>query len=396
MALLRPRLRRGLTYSLVAVVAFAAGGLVTSSADPDHPSATPTPSSDPGVLDAAAAKIAKDAEHPVSRAELDKAAVEGMLSVLDDRWSAYYAPEDYSAFTSALEGRYTGVGLWLRQGVNGEITIASVQPSSPAQHAGVQADDVLLSVGNLPVTGDGVAAAAQALRGQGGTTVAITLRAADGRERRLTLTRTAVSSDAVTVERLTGGVLRIRIAAFTAGVGRQVRQAMAAEKGHNLSGVILDLRDDPGGLVDEAVEVASAFLNGGLVVSYDRRDQGERRLDATTGGDTKTPLVVLVDGGTASAAEIVTAALQDRGRAVVVGSRTYGKGSVQEPARLEDGSAIEITVGRYVTPAGRMIDGVGIAPDISVDPTASPSVAEHRALDVLTGLVAAVGPVGRG
>jgi carboxyl-terminal processing protease len=251
-------------------------------------------------------------------------------------------------------------------------------------------------VGNVPVTGVGVAAAAQALRGRGGSTVAVALRSSDGRQRTLSLTRTAVSSDAVTVERLSGGVLRIRVAAFTAGVGRQVRQAMAAEKGHNLSGVVLDLRDDPGGLVEEAVEVASAFLNGGPVVSYDRRDQGERRLDATSGGDTKTPVVVLVDGGTASAAEIVTAALQDRGRAVVVGSRTYGKGSVQEPARLADGSAIEITVGRYITPSGRMIDGVGIEPDINVDASASPKVAEQRALDVLTGLVAAVGPVGRG
>jgi carboxyl-terminal processing protease len=396
MALLRPRLRRGLTYSLVAVVAFATGGLVTSSADPDGSTATPQPSSSPGVLDQAAAKIAQDAEHQVSRAALDKAAVEGMLSVLNDRWSAYYAPEDYSAFSDALEGRYTGVGLWLRQGIDGEITVASVQPSSPAEQAGVHADDVLLLVGSLPVTGNGVAAAAQALRGEGGTTVAVTLRSPAGVERTLSLTRTAVSSDAVTVERLSGGVLRIRVGAFTAGVGREVRQALAAEKGHNLSGVVLDLRGDPGGLVDEAVEVSSVFLNGGPVVSYDRRGQGKHTLDATRGGDTKTPLVVLVDGGTASAAEIVTAALQDRGRAVVVGSRTYGKGSVQEPARLEDGSAIEITIGRYITPAGRMIDGVGIEPDISVDPSASPRDAENRALDVLTGLVAAVGPVGRG
>jgi carboxyl-terminal processing protease len=288
------------------------------------------------------------------------------------------------------------VGLWLRQGIDGEITVSSVQPDSPADHAGVHAGDDLLLVGTQPVTGNGIAAAAQALRGQGGTAVQVTLRSPDGSQHVLSLTRAAVSSDSVTVERLNGGVLRIRIGAFTAGVGREVREALAAEKGRRLSGVILDLRDDPGGLVDEAVEVASAFLDGGPVVSLERRNAGASTLDATSGGDTKTPLVVLVDGGTASAAEIVTAALQDRGRAVVVGSRTYGKGSVQEPSRLEDGSAIEITVGVYVTPAGRSIDGVGIEPDIAVNAAEPPIDAENRALDVLTGLVAAVGPVGRG
>jgi carboxyl-terminal processing protease len=386
-----------LTYTVVGVVAFVAGGLVVSStADPDQGTASPAASSTAGVLDQAAAKIEKNAEHPVSRAQLEKAAVEGMLSVLNDRWSAYYAPQDYTAFSKALEGRYTGVGLWLRQGIDGEITVSSVQPDSPADHAGVHAGDDLLLVGTQPVTGNGIAAAAQALRGQGGTAVQVTLRSPDGSQHVLSLTRAAVSSDSVTVERLNGGVLRIRIGAFTAGVGREVREALAAEKGRRLSGVILDLRDDPGGLVDEAVEVASAFLDGGPVVSLERRNAGASTLDATSGGDTKTPLVVLVDGGTASAAEIVTAALQDRGRAVVVGSRTYGKGSVQEPSRLEDGSAIEITVGVYVTPAGRSIDGVGIEPDIAVNAAEPPIDAENRALDVLTGLVAAVGPVGRG
>lgn len=395
MAALNPRLRRGLTYVLVAGVAFSAGGLMTSAADSRDAAATGhTPT--PGVLDQAASTIAADAEHPVTKAQLEKAAVEGMLSVLNDRWSAYYAPQDYSAFSSALEGRYTGVGLWLRQNLDGEVTIASVQPDSPSARAGVVAGEVLLAVGNLPVTGSGVSAAAQALRGAGGTTVAVTLRTTAGDQHTISLVRSAVSNDAVTVERLSGGVLRIGIGAFTAGVGREVRQALAAEAANHLAGVILDLRDDPGGLVEEAVSVASAFLNGGPVVSYDRRSEGQRTLTATLGGDTKTPLVVLVDGGTASAAEIVTAALQDRGRAVVVGSRTYGKGSVQEPDRLPDGSAIEITVGRYVTPAGRSIDGVGIEPDILVDASAPPAQAESRALDVLTGLVAAVGPAGRG
>jgi carboxyl-terminal processing protease len=166
---------------------------------------------------------------------------------------------------------------------------------------------------------------------------------------------------------------------------------MATEQARRPTGVVLDLRDNPGGLLDEAVAVASVFLDGGPVVSYERRDAKPRTLDAFEGGDTTTPLVVLVNPSTASAAEVVAGALQDRNRAVVVGTRTYGKGSVQEPSTLSDGSAIELTVGRYLTPSGRSLDGVGIEPDVIVPPGAAPEIAERRAIDVLTGLVAALG-----
>ena len=140
----------------------------------------------------------------------------------------------------------------------------------------------------------------------------------------------------------------------------------------------------------------SVFLDGGPVVSYERRGGAPQTLDAAGGGDLTTPVVVLVNNTTASAAEVVTAALQDRNRAVVVGSRTYGKGSVQEPSRLSDGSALELTVGRYLTPAGRSLDGVGVEPDVLVSPQLAPEVAERRAIEVLTGLVAALGGTGRG
>jgi carboxyl-terminal processing protease len=155
-------------------------------------------------------------------------------------------------------------------------------------------------------------------------------------------------------------------------------------------GVVLDLRGNPGGLLDEAVEVASVFLDGGPVVSYEQRNAPDHVLNAVGDGDTTTPLVVLVDGGTASAAEVVAAALQDRNRAVVVGSRTYGKGSVQEPIELPDGSAIEFTIGRYLTPTGRVIDGRGIEPDVLIDVASEPEIAEQRALEVLRGLTAAI------
>ena len=155
---------------------------------------------------------------------------------------------------------------------------------------------------------------------------------------------------------------------------------------------MLDLRGDPGGLLSEAVETASAFLDGGEVVTFTRRDEQPQRLDAAGTGDTRTPMVVLVDGGTASAAEVVAGALQDRGRAVVVGTRTFGKGTVQEPHRLPDGSSLALTVARYALPSGRSVEGVGIEPDIQVD---GDEAALTRAVDVLSGLLADSGS-GRG
>jgi carboxyl-terminal processing protease len=211
------------------------------------------------------------------------------------------------------------------------------------------------------------------------------------------LDRTTFTTQDVTVERLAGNISRVAVSAFTRGVGRDVQRALDATTDAGESGgVVLDLRDNPGGLLDEAVAVASVFLDGGPVVSYERRGKPAQTLDAFEGGDLSTPLVVLVNPSTASAAEVVAAALQDRNRAVVVGTRTYGKGSVQEPSTLSDGSALELTVGRYLTPAGRSLDGVGVEPDVMVPPGEAPEVAEERAIDVLTGLVAALNGTGHG
>ncbi|MCW2777379.1 MAG: C-terminal processing peptidase-3 [Frankiales bacterium] len=182
---------------------------------------------------------------------------------------------------------------------------------------------------------------------------------------------------------------RVVVPAFGAGVGSAVRAAVTAPAARQ--GLLLDLRGNPGGRLDEAVATASAFLDGGPVVSYTRRDAGRRTLTATGHGDTTTPLVVLVDGGTASAAEVVAAALQDRGRAVLVGSRTFGKGSVQEPQPLPDGTALELTVARWTTPSGRSVDGVGLVPDVEVPAGAPASLAERRGKQVLEGLRAGAG-----
>lgn len=364
----------------------AATVLLTSSGSDRHHSS---------VLDQAERRISTQAVEPVSTAELERAAVEGMLRALDDRWSAYYAAGDFARFQQVLAGSYSGVGVWVHRVADGSLRIMSVQPHSPASAAGLKAGDVLVSVAGRTVAGRSVADVVSGLRGDAGSTVTVQYRR-HGSLITARLTRANVPDDDVSASMITPGIERLRVAAFTRGVGRWVREQVARAHSRHLQGLVLDLRDDPGGLLDEAVETASAFLDGGPVVSYEQRNSSPQVLRALGHGDTGLPLVVLVDGGTASAAEIVAAALQDRGRAVLIGSRTFGKGSVQAPSRLSDGSALELTVGHYLTPSGRSLDGVGVAPDVEVPPNAASSVFEQRAVEVLSGLTADAGSSGRG
>ena len=388
------RALRVTAFVAVAAVAYV-GGVVTGVVGSDDPQ----PVKRTGVIDEAADRIVSKAARPVDREALERAAVEGMLRALGDRWSTYYGRSEFTSFQAALEGHYSGVGLWLRGSTAGSgagVEVGSVQPGSPAERAGVLAGDVLLSVAGKDVTRADVPTVAGLLRGAERSTVRVAVRRGAA-TRTVSLTRTTFSTADVAVERLAGNIARIAVTGFTRGVGRDVARAMEdAPSGRPAGGVVLDLRDNPGGLLDEAVAVASVFLDGGPVVSYERRGRSPQTLEAFAGGDVATPLVVLVNPSTASAAEVVTAALQDRNRAVVVGTRTYGKGSVQEPSTLSDGSALELTVGRYLTPAGRSLDGIGVEPDVVVPPGEAPVVAEQRAIDVLTGLVAALGGTGHG
>ncbi|NEB88327.1 peptidase S41, partial [Streptomyces anulatus] len=203
----------------------------------------------------------------------------------------------------------------------------------------------------------------------------------EGRSWTETLRRARLTTEAVTVRRLgaePSSAVLVKVEAFTKGAGADVRDAVRdAPDG---AGILLDLRANSGGLVAEAVVAASAFLDGGLVATYDVRGE-QQALYADPGGDTDRPVVVLVDGGTMSAAELLTGALQDRGRAVTVGTPTFGKGSVQMPSELPGGSVAELTVGHYRTPAGRNVDGRGITPDLVVEERA-----QQRAETVLSGL----------
>lgn len=374
------RFGRGAALTLVFASVLAAGAATGSLPGPDRKSPAGASRS------AASADRHEDVTEAAARAmaagKSPMEAAERAVSRSGDRWGAVYSQGEYEEFEEALDGAYTGVGLWARRERDGRIEVTKVRAGSPAATAGIRVGDLLRSVDGAKVDGRPVTEVVSLLRGDAtdapaGTPVKVGMERGT-RAWDLTLRRARLSVDPVTARQLPGGITVIRIASFTKGAGAAVREAVHRVPAS--SGIVLDLRGNSGGLVTEAVTAASAFLDGGLVATYDV-DGDQRALHAEPGGDTGRPLVALVDGGTMSAAELLTGALQDRGRAVVVGSRTFGKGSVQMPSRLPDGSVAELTVGHYRTPSGRAVDGRGITPDLEADR----GVLE-RAQTVLSGL----------
>ncbi|WP_328582204.1 S41 family peptidase [Streptomyces sp. NBC_00370] len=379
--------RRGAVLTLVFASALATAAATNSlpqadSTPPVIPTRAVASTVDSGEVAAAAAKAMADGKSGTEAAE-------EVVSRSGDRWGAVYDKGEYEEFEQALDGEYTGVGLSARRTAGGLMEVTRVHPGGPAAGAGIRAGDTVrdidgADVASRPVTdvmallrGDALGEGGAGKSAGAGTPVVLGLERAGHRWTR-TLRRARLSTESVTVGKLTGGARMIKVDAFTKGSGEQVRDAVRdAPRG---AGILLDLRGNGGGLVSEAVKAASAFLDGGLVATYDIKG-AQRALYADPGGDTGRPVVVLVDSGTMSAAELVTGALQDRGRSITVGSRTFGKGSVQMPSTLPDGSVAELTVGHYRTPAGHTVDGRGITPDLAASDHAG-----QQAQTVLSGL----------
>lgn len=377
------RIRRGAVLTLVFASVLVAGAATGSFSEVDRKS--PSGGARSAVPAGHHEDVAKAAEEAMADGKSPMEAAERAVSRSGDRWGAVYSEGEYQEFEEALDGQYTGVGLWARRERDGRIEVTKVADGSPAAAAGIRKGDRLRSIDGEKVDGQPVTEVVSLLRGDAqdaaaGTAVRLGLQRGT-RAWTETLRRAHLSTDSVAVRKLADGVTVIRIAAFTKGSGDIVRTAVRQAPAG--AGIILDLRGNSGGLVTEAVTAASAFLDGGLVATYDVNGK-QQVLHATAGGDTARPLVALVDGGTMSAAELLTGALQDRGRAVVVGSRTFGKGSVQMPRQLPGGSVAELTVGHYRTPSGRSVDGRGITPDLDV--TSQGQAAVERAETVLGGL----------
>jgi len=369
------------TFLIIGVgVIFAAGFLFGSLVNRDN---------SVSILDEALNKILKTTANETNKDTLQRAAIEGMLRSLGDKWSQYLPENESATFESSIEGQYSGIGVWLRSDESGLVGIAGIVPTSPAEFANLQEGDLIQSVDGQTTKNKSLNEVAKLLSGKPNSTAILSVNRST-ETLTFSVKRTELRSNPVQLKKLTNGIILISISEFSRGSARSMRSALAAS-GVERSGVILDLRGNPGGLLVEATDVAGAFLNGGLVVEFHKPGKSPEIFNAIGDGDSKTPLVVLVDGGTASAAEIVAAALQDRNRAVIVGERTFGKAAVQDLTELSNGAAIELTIGYYLTPSGKRLDGQGLDPDILVSSNESKSVAETRALQVLQGLVASAG-----
>ena len=318
---------------------------------------------------------------PLKRDNLERAAIEGALKASGDQWANYFPQESVNNLNQTLEGRYSGIGIWLRKNKSGILEVASVQQNSPAAKAGVKVLDALVDINGVAMDGASIATAIAALRGAPNTKLEITLER-NQELFELEIVRESLLNGDVVAYQLASKVVYIQISSISSQVASDV--AVALVKFPHSNGIVLDLRDNPGGLLNVAVDVASLFLTEGTIVSYARKNDSEVVLESTKKKSDSAPMTVLINRSTASAAEVIAGALQDRNRAVILGEKSYGKGTVQEIIDLTGGSKLEITIGKYRTPSGKVIDQVGIAPDLLVPENDS----INKALLVLSGLSA--------
>jgi carboxyl-terminal processing protease len=287
-----------------------------------------------------------------------------------------------------LQGRYSGIGIWLRKNSSGVLEVSSVQKGSPAAAAGIKVLDSLVDINGNSMDGASVATAVAALRGKADSKVQLQLER-NQKPFRISVQREAVLNEDVSANEIAPGISYIQLSSINSQAVSDIR--IALNKYNHKKGIILDLRDNPGGVLSNAVEIASQFLGDGLVVSYSRKGEPDVVINSTNPNPVTAPMVVLINRSTASSAEAIAGAMQDRNRAVIIGEKSYGKGTVQEILTLSDGSQMEITVGKYRTPSGRIIDQVGITPDLLVPETENIT----KSLQVLGGL-ASIEEVGKG
>ncbi|HET7752349.1 MAG TPA: S41 family peptidase [Anaeromyxobacteraceae bacterium] len=307
----------------------------------------------------------------VPRQELAYGAVEGLVGKLDPH-SAFLRPDLYRAMRDETAGEFEGVGLEL--GLQGtRLTVIAPLEGSPGARAGIEPGDRLVAIDGVATSGMPLVDAVRRLKGAAGTPVRLGLEREGAAERDLVVLRERVVSESVDwrVADAPSGLVVIRIRTFQERTDRGVERALAAARkqlGREIGGLVLDLRSNPGGLLDEAVRVADRFLADGLIVTTEGRAHRVTDIERAHGPGTEPeyPLAVVVDGGSASASEILAGALQDHGRAAIVGSRTFGKGTVQQVIDLGDGSGLKLTVARYFTPSHRSIQDRGITPDVEV------------------------------
>ena len=317
---------------------------------------------------------------------LVRGAIKGMVEVLQkngDPYALFYGKKSFKEFRELTSGEFSGIGVWLDE-KDGKLVVLSVLPNSPALQVGLKPGDEIKEIDGAPVKEMTSDEAVARIKGQSGTEVVLSV-VREGKPLEFTITRAALEFPNLRSEITKDNLGFIHLVGFAKGAGKQLHDEVDRLLDRGVDGIVLDMRDNGGGLFNESIDVASVFIEDGVITIYKSPDD-EVEYEAKGDAFEEVPLVVLVNGNTASASEIVAGALQDSERAVIIGSTTFGKGSVQEVIPLSDASALKLTTAAYLTPDGTDINGNGIEPDVEV--SADQRFAQRqRAVEILQGIV---------
>ncbi len=332
---------------------------------------SPLPVSELRTFTEVFSRIKSDYVVPVDDKKLLQDAVQGMLAGLDPH-SSYLDPEGFKEIRVGTEGEFGGLGIEVTM-EDGFVKVVSPIEDTPAAKAGIKTGDLIIRLDEKAVKGMSLNDAVKLMRGKPGSDITLTVvREGSPKPLKFTLTRSVIKVQSVKTRMLEDGFGYARVAQFQANTGDSLKDALTKLKLQNkgdLKGLVLDLRNNPGGVLNAAVSVSDAFLTKGLIVYTEGRvPDAQLKFNATPADVLNgAPLVVLVNGGSASASEIVAGALQDQKRAIIMGTKTFGKGSVQTIIPMSSGAALKITTARYYTPNGRSIQAMGIVPDITTE-----------------------------
>jgi len=310
----------------------------------------------------------KYAKQPINEMDMFYGAIQGMVFSLGDPYSLFLPPQAADEFAKSLTGEFEGIGAEI--GVKkGQLTVVAPLPGSPAEQAGLRLGDKILAINEEDTYGMDVNTAVGKIRGEGGTEVVLKIGRGEDEIKDIKIIRGKINVPSVLLEMKDNNFAYIRVMQFNEKTSRQLDEAISElSKNKNIQGIILDLRGNPGGYLDAAIDMASEWVKNGDIIVSERSGENKVKHTYSTGpsrlGKFKT--VVLVNGGSASASEIVAGALRDNNLATIVGEQTYGKGSVQDFEVFDDGSALKLTVSEWLTPQGININEAGIAPDVEV------------------------------
>ena len=305
----------------------------------------------------------------VDEKQLEEGIYKGFISGLDDPYSVYYDEEETKSLYETTEGEYQGIGAVLSQNMNtGIITLVQIYDDSPAMKAGLKDNDILYKVNGEEVTGVELTEVVSHIKGEKGTTVEMTvLRGADNEEVTVTATQATVEAQTVKYRMMDGQIGYVSVSEFDSVTYDQYQKALKDLEGQGMKGLVVDLRNNPGGNLNTVCDMLDLMLPKGLIVYTEDKDGNRQEASSDDENQFTLPLAVLVNGNSASASEIYAGAIQDYGIGDIVGTQTYGKGVVQQIFDLKDDTCVKLTIAKYFTPKGRSINGKGITPDIEVE-----------------------------